>query len=276
MILLLSTGPLKIVVAKPHWHLHRLDLLSGLQEKKDPKQWPIHPQRTTPNAIYSQIWSLTKTGLHPSRHVLQLFLTKHFTGENGEPGKTSQQPIQIIQSKWPLRTAFWGVCAPRAHSPQADNVIYGFEWHAFDFKLCIVAAGHNDQTLTWSAGDVVIWCYMCLLWVVVWPMIGTHEEETRSFDLCVVVCCSWSKIHPSPASTIPWIFSMTLSTSAHVNGDFTSDCGATKLVMDFFHHIMNLVRLHSFGPMNGHGVHQVECICIYEMNIDVLYVNEWW
>lgn len=177
MILLLSTGPLKIVVAKPHWHLHRLDLLSGLQEKKDPKQWPIHPQRTTPNASYSQIWSLTRPeciclvmipAVRPNTSLVKTV----------KPGKTSQQPIQIIQSKWPLRTAFCGVCAPHTHSPQADNIIYGFEWHAFAWKLCIVAAGQNDQTLTWSAGDVVIWCYMCLLWIVVWPMIGTYEEET--------------------------------------------------------------------------------------------------
>ena len=57
---------------------------------------------------------------------------------------------------------------------------------------------------------------------------------------------------------------MTLSTSADVNEDFTPDCGATKLVMDFLslHHIMNLVRLHSFGPENG-----LEYICIYEINI---------
>lgn len=71
----------------------------------------------------------------------------------------------------------WSLCSSHPQ-PARGCMFFWIQMACLCLKIVHMAAGHNDQTLTWSAGDVVIWCYMCLLWIVVWPMIGTYEEET--------------------------------------------------------------------------------------------------
>ena len=104
-----------------------------------------------------------------------------------------------------MKSILWSLCSSH---PAGQSMAC-----RLSFQSVHMAAQHG-QTLTCFAGDVIM--SLCLLWIAVWPTTGRNTGRSITVWWCVPPQAKI--IHPSPASTRPWIFSMTRSASADVNG----------------------------------------------------------
>ena len=101
-----------------------------------------------------------------------------------------------------VKSILWSLCS--SHPPAGQ--------HGMPAIISVCAYGGP----TWPNIHLLCWRCNCLLWIEVWPTIGRNTGRSITVRWCVPPQAQI--IHPSPASTRPWIFSITRSASADVNG----------------------------------------------------------